>query len=91
LRWVQPALLTTMSSAGPAARTSLAQSSALVTSASMKLPPVSFATRSPLFASMSFTTRRAPSSAKRRAMPAPKPEPAPVTMASLLVSRMRLS
>jgi hypothetical protein len=80
-----------MSSAGPAARTRRAQSAPFVTSAWMKLPWISFATRSPLFASMSFTTTRQPSSAKRRAMPAPNPEPAPVMMASLFVSRIALS
>src|ERR1700732_4149703 len=37
---------------------------------------------------MSLTTTSAPSSAKRCAMPSPKPEPAPVTIATLPFSRM---
>src|SRR5438552_1154084 len=67
-----------MSSCGPAARTSLDQSSDRVTSACTNEPPISRATRSPERVSMSFTTTRAPSSAKRRAMPAPTPERAPI-------------
>src|SRR5438094_2206733 len=74
-------------SSGPASRTSRAQSALLVTSACTNRPPISRATLLPR-GSMSLTTTRAPSSAKRRAMPAPKPEPAPVTMATLSFSRI---
>src|SRR3989304_9074873 len=55
------------------------------------LPPavaISPATRSPPAALTSFTTTRAPSCAKRFAMPSPNPEPAPVTMATFPVSLM---
>src|SRR6185503_20146022 len=75
-------LLTTMSSSLPAAATSFAQSLPLVTSAWTKRAPISRATFSP-FGSTSLTMTRAPSSAKRLAMPAPNPEPAPVTIATL--------
>src|SRR5688572_6423781 len=70
-------------SSAPAARTSFAQSSPLVTSACTNLPSTSRAMRSPAALSMSATTMSAPSSEKRRAMPAPKPEPAPVMMTTL--------
>jgi hypothetical protein len=45
------------------------------------------ATRFAAFSTMSFTMTWAPSSAKRRAMPSPNPEPAPVTMATLPANR----
>src|SRR6266849_5191477 len=49
---------------------------------------ISAATRRPPPSSMSLTTTRAPSSAKRLAMPSPKPEPPPVTIATLPASLM---
>src|SRR5687768_5617748 len=63
-----------------------AQSAPCATSALMNADFSSPATRLPFFSSMSTTKTRAPSSAKRFAMPVPKPLPAPVTMATLSLS-----
>ena len=59
-----------------------------VTSSSTKVPPTSEATLSPFALSMSQTATLAPSALKRWAMPSPIPDAAPVTIASLLSSRM---
>src|SRR5437879_9549539 len=68
-------------------------SASLETSAATK---IAFAPRAVIFlrracpagSLMSFSTRRAPSSAKRIAMASPMPAPAPVTMATLSANRM---
>ncbi len=51
-------------------------------------PPISFAAASTPSASTSVRTTRAPSEAKRRAMAAPMPPAAPVTMTALSWKRM---
>src|SRR6185295_10940370 len=53
--------------------------------------PISTATRSAPFALRSATTTLAPSSAKRLAMPSPKPDAAPVMMATLSLRRVPFS
>src|SRR6185312_11994955 len=57
----------------------------------MAAPPISPATRSARLALRSATTIFAPSSAKRLAMPSPKPDAAPVMTATLSFSRMLVS
>src|SRR5579871_28713 len=51
-------------------------------------PSISLATREPPASAMSLTTSLAPSSAKRLAIASPKPEPPPVTTATLFLRRM---
>src|SRR6185437_11661576 len=93
LRCVQPALLTTMSSRPKAwrvAATAAAMSSARVTShlSAIAPCPAASATCWAPCRLMSSSATRAPSAAKRIAIPAPNPEPAPVTMATLPFKRM---
>src|SRR5262245_52040600 len=58
------------------------------TSAARKSPPISRAVRSPATGSRSASTSRAPSSAKRPAISAPKPDAAPVTIATFPARRL---
>src|SRR4051794_32702654 len=64
-----------------AARTSASSQTSVLMKAAA--PPSSFATASPPAALTSASTMRAPPRAKRRALAAPRPEPAPVTRTTL--------
>src|SRR5690242_9208458 len=98
LRCVVPALLTTASRRPCASRvdcTSLATSASIDTLAATNrawapVDRISSATRSPARTLMSFTITFAPSAAKRRAIPSPNPDAAPVTIA-ILPSRRPLA
>src|SRR5690606_26596919 len=93
--WPTPALLTTMST--PPSRR-FAVSARAATSAALDTSTFTPRSASPSSAARaraassfrSATMTRAPSSAKRRAMPAPKPEAPPVTIARLPSSRFDL-